>query len=40
VLLEKFTSQVAVYELHQNANTNEHSIELVGKLTQQLHEHA
>jgi hypothetical protein len=39
-LLEKFTSQVAVYELHQNANTNEHSIELVGKLAQQLHEHA
>jgi hypothetical protein len=39
-LLEKFTSKVAVYELHQNANTNEHSIELVGKLTQQMHEQA
>ena len=39
-LLEKFASRVAVQELHQNANTNEHSIELVGKLTRQLHEHA
>jgi hypothetical protein len=39
-LLEKFTSRVAVYDLYQNANTNEHSAELVGKLTQQIHEHA
>jgi hypothetical protein len=39
-LLGKYTSKVAVYELHQNADTNEHSVELVGKLTQQLHEHA
>jgi hypothetical protein len=35
-LLEKFTSQVTVHELHQNAKTNEHSVELLGKLTQQL----
>jgi hypothetical protein len=39
-LLEKFASRVAVQELYQNANTNEHSAELVGKLTQQMHEHA
>ena len=39
-LLEKFASKVAVYTLHQNASTNAHSIELVGKLTQQMHEHA
>jgi hypothetical protein len=39
-LLEKFASRVAVVELHQNANTNEHSAELVEKLTQQLREHA
>jgi hypothetical protein len=35
-LLEMFASRVAVVELHQNANTNEHSAELVEKLTQQL----
>ena len=35
-LLEKFLSKVAVHELHQNANTNERSMELVGALTQQL----
>jgi hypothetical protein len=39
-LLQKFTSKVAVYELRQNADTNEHSMELVGKLTQQMREHA
>jgi hypothetical protein len=39
-LLEKFASRVAVVELHQNANTNEHSAELVEKLTQQIHERA
>jgi hypothetical protein len=39
-LLEKFTSRVAVQELYQNANTNEHSAELIGELTQQLHRHA
>lgn len=38
-LQEKFTSRVAVHELRQNANTNEHSAELVGKLTQLIHEH-
>ncbi len=36
----KFTSRVAVHELRQNANTNEHSAELVGELTQLIHEHA
>ena len=40
VLLEKFTSRVMVQELHQNANTNEHSAELVAKLTQRIHHHA
>ena len=35
-LLEKFASTVAVVELHQNASTNEHSAELVEKVTQQL----
>ena len=39
-LLEKFASSVTVQELYQNANTNEHSAELVGKLTQQIHEPA
>ena len=39
-LLEKFASRVTVSELYQNANTNEHSAELVGKLTQHIHEHA
>ena len=38
-LLEKFSSTVTVQELRQNANTNEHSAELVGKLTQQLRGH-
>lgn len=40
VLLEKFASRVAVQELFQNANTNQHSAELVGRLTQQIHQHA
>ena len=40
VLLEKFASRVAVQELYQNANTNQHSAELVGRLTQQIHQHA
>ena len=39
-LLEKFAPRVTVSELYQNANTNEHSAELVGKLTQHIHEHA
>jgi hypothetical protein len=39
-LLEKFASRVVVQELYQNAKTNEHSAELVGNLTQQIHEHA
>jgi hypothetical protein len=39
-LLEKFASRVAVVELHQNANTNEQSAELVEKLTQQMRERA
>jgi hypothetical protein len=39
-LLEKFASRVAVVELHQNAHTNEHSAELVEKLTQQIRERA
>jgi hypothetical protein len=39
-LLEKFASRVAVVELHQNANTNEHSAELVERCTQQLGERA
>ena len=39
-LLEKFLSKVAVHELHQNANTNERSMELVGALTQQMRAHA
>jgi hypothetical protein len=38
-LQEKFTSRVAVYELRQSANTNEHSAEMVGRLTHQIHEH-
>lgn len=37
-LLVKFASRVAVQELYQNANTNEQSAELVGKLTQQIRE--
>lgn len=37
-LLEKYASTVVVQELHQNANTNEHTAELVGKLTQQIRE--
>ena len=37
-LLVKFASRVAVRELYQNANTNEQSAELVGKLTQQIRE--
>lgn len=39
-LLKKFTSIVVVQELYQNANTNQHSAELVEKLTQQIHQHA
>ena len=39
-LVEKFASRVTVVELHQNAGTNEHSAELVEKLTQQLRERA
>jgi hypothetical protein len=39
-LRAKVLSRVAVYELRQNANTNEHSAELVGELTQQLHQRA
>ena len=39
-LLDKFTPRVAVWELHQNANTNEHSAELVRELTQRMHQHA
>jgi hypothetical protein len=39
-LLEKVASRVAVVELHQNANTNEHSAELVEKLTHQMRERA
>jgi hypothetical protein len=39
-LVEKYASRVAVVELHQNAGTNEHSAELVDKLTRQLHERA
>ena len=38
-LLDKFTSRVAVQELHQNANTNDHSAELIGKLTQRIRQH-
>jgi hypothetical protein len=40
VLVERCSSRVAVHELHQNADTNEHSAELVGDLTQQLHQPA
>jgi hypothetical protein len=39
-LLDAYASKVAVYELHQNARTNEHSVELVGELTRQLAERA
>ncbi|HEY7723572.1 MAG TPA: hypothetical protein VIB11_17180 [Pedococcus sp.] len=39
-MLEKFSSTVAVHELYQNANTNEHSAELVKRLTRQIREHA
>ena len=39
-LLAKFSSTVTVQELRQNARTNEHSAELVGKLTQQIRERA
>jgi hypothetical protein len=39
VLLEKFTSRVAVQELHQNVNTNQHAAELVEEVTQQMHQH-
>lgn len=39
-LLDKFSSRLAVHELSQNANTNEQSAELVGRLTQQMREHA
>jgi hypothetical protein len=39
-LLEKFTSRVVFQELYQNANTNEHSAELIGKLTQQMRDYA
>jgi hypothetical protein len=35
-LLDKFAPRVVVVELHQNASTNEHSIELIEGLTQQL----
>jgi hypothetical protein len=40
VLLEKFTSRVAVHELHQNAATNEHSAELVGRFTEAIRQRA
>jgi hypothetical protein len=40
VLLEGLVSRVVVQELHQSAHSNRHSAELVGKLTQQIHEHA
>lgn len=39
-LLDKFASRVAVHELSQNANTNEQSADLVGRLTQQIRAHA
>jgi len=39
-LMEKFASRVAVVELHQNANTNEHSAELIDTVTHQLRERA
>jgi len=39
-LLDTFSSHVAVYQLSQNAHTNEHSAELVGQLTQQIHRSA
>jgi hypothetical protein len=39
-LLEKFASRVTVQELHQNANTNAHSAQLVGELTHRMHEPA
>jgi hypothetical protein len=39
-LLDTFTAHVAVYRLSQNAHTNEHSAELVGQLTQQMHQAA
>jgi hypothetical protein len=38
-LLDKYASKVAVRELHQNADTNQHSAELVRELTQELHQH-
>ncbi len=39
-LLDTFASRVAVHELSQNANTNEQSADLVGRVTQQIREHA
>ena len=36
-LLEEVTARVAVLELRQNANTNEHAAELVREFTQRLH---
>jgi hypothetical protein len=39
-LLDTLASKVAVAELHQNANTNEHSAELVRALTQRMRAHA
>jgi hypothetical protein len=39
-LLDRYASTVAVQELHQNATTNQHSVELVAALTRRLHAHA
>jgi hypothetical protein len=39
-LLDTIASRVAVHELSQNANTNEQSADLVGRLTQQIRAHA
>jgi hypothetical protein len=39
-LLDKYATTLVVQELHQNGNTNEHSAELVGKLTKQIRERA
>jgi hypothetical protein len=39
-LLLKYTSEVAVQELYQNARTNEHSAELIRQVTQHVHQSA
>jgi hypothetical protein len=39
-LMEKYAATVVVREVHQNATTNEHTAELVAKLTQQIRERA